>query len=315
MTVTDTLVPIANSTRFNPHETSTATPAVDDFVSNFWGEDGFTFDDVLDLINPLQHLPIISTLYRELTGDDISNAARIIGGTLFGGVAGMASGVVNAMFDEMTGGDIGEQVMALFSGDTPGTDGGEPSPMAAAARPAYGNENRATYRTLLAAQQSPSEADERRIAGTGQHRIADAAPASPDAATPNATVSLATTFYPSDKHATVRLAMAAAPVNAAAEAIAAAAAAAPAVNTAGVAADTVNREAPEAPLWLTSIPAAKVDFTALTGEPMAPAAADLLLNALGPAPDGDARPREAVERYEQGATPANARNTIVDNLL
>lgn len=308
MTVTDTLVPIANSTRFNPHETSTATPAVDDFAANFWGEDGFTFDDVLDLINPLQHLPIISTLYRELTGDDISNAARIIGGTLFGGVAGMAGGVVNAMFDEMTGGDIGEQVMALFSGDTPGTDGGDPSPMVvAAARPAYGNENRAAYRTLLAAQQSPSEA--------GQHRIADAAPASPGTATPNATASLATTFYASDKHATVRLAMAATPVDAAAEVTVATTAAAPAVNTAGVAADTVDREAPEAPLWLTSIPAAKVDFTALTGEPMAPAAVDLLLNALGHAPDGDARPREAVERYEQGATPANLRNTIVDNLL
>ncbi|MDP6473864.1 MAG: hypothetical protein QF894_03030 [Alphaproteobacteria bacterium] len=37
----------------------------------FFGADGFGFDDFLDLINPLQHIPIISTIYREITGDTI----------------------------------------------------------------------------------------------------------------------------------------------------------------------------------------------------------------------------------------------------
>ena len=33
------------------------------------GDDSPSFKDVLDTINPLQHIPIINTIYRELTGD------------------------------------------------------------------------------------------------------------------------------------------------------------------------------------------------------------------------------------------------------
>ncbi|MBT5663730.1 MAG: hypothetical protein HOJ06_00205, partial [Rhodospirillaceae bacterium] len=47
--------------------------------SAFFGEDGLTFGDVLDIINPLQHIPVVSTLYRELTGDEISPGARMAG--------------------------------------------------------------------------------------------------------------------------------------------------------------------------------------------------------------------------------------------
>ncbi len=39
----------------------------------------YTFDDFIDVINPLQHLPIVSTLYRALTGDEISPQARAVG--------------------------------------------------------------------------------------------------------------------------------------------------------------------------------------------------------------------------------------------
>src|SRR3546814_6236130 len=54
------------------------------------GHDGssagdLTFGDFLDIINPLQHIPLVSTLYRAITGDEISPHARILGATLFGG--------------------------------------------------------------------------------------------------------------------------------------------------------------------------------------------------------------------------------------
>ncbi len=35
----------------------------------------FTFDDFIDIINPLQHIPILSTVYREMTGDEIQQRA------------------------------------------------------------------------------------------------------------------------------------------------------------------------------------------------------------------------------------------------
>lgn len=55
-----------------------------------FGDDGFNFRDVLDLINPLQHIPIIGNIYRSLTGDSAAPAIRIAGGALFGGGLGAA---------------------------------------------------------------------------------------------------------------------------------------------------------------------------------------------------------------------------------
>lgn len=47
-----------------------------------------TFGDVLDLVNPLQHLPVVATVYRRLTGDVIAPAMALAGGALFGGPIG-----------------------------------------------------------------------------------------------------------------------------------------------------------------------------------------------------------------------------------
>ena len=34
-----------------------------------------SFSDVLDIVNPLQHMPVVSTVYRMITGDHISMGA------------------------------------------------------------------------------------------------------------------------------------------------------------------------------------------------------------------------------------------------
>lgn len=82
-----------------------------------FGEDGFTFADFVDIINPLQHIPIVATVYRELTGDEIDPGARVAGGALFGGPIGAAAATVSAFLDETTGKDMGEHVLAFFAGD------------------------------------------------------------------------------------------------------------------------------------------------------------------------------------------------------
>jgi hypothetical protein len=85
------------------------------FVNAAFGDDGFGFDDVLDVINPLQHIPIVSTIYRALTGDKIDVAPRLAGGTLYGGFFGLISSAINAAVEDSTGHDIGENVrLALF---------------------------------------------------------------------------------------------------------------------------------------------------------------------------------------------------------
>jgi hypothetical protein len=55
-----------------------------------FGEDGFTFGDLIDIVNPLQHIPIINSIYRKITGDTIAPAMEIAGGALFGGPLGAA---------------------------------------------------------------------------------------------------------------------------------------------------------------------------------------------------------------------------------
>ena len=64
---------------------------------SFWGKDGFTFGDVIDMINPLHHLPVISTYYREQTDDDASEGSRLIGGAFFGGLMGGVTGLLTSM--------------------------------------------------------------------------------------------------------------------------------------------------------------------------------------------------------------------------
>lgn len=61
---------------------------------NIFGEDGFTFGDLLDIVNPLQHIPIVGTIYRKITGDTIAPAMEIAGGALFGGPLGAILSVV-----------------------------------------------------------------------------------------------------------------------------------------------------------------------------------------------------------------------------
>ena len=97
--------------------------------SQLWGEDGFSFGDLVDLINPLQHIPGVATLYREFTGDQIAPGARLLGGTLFGGIGGAVSALVNVVVEDATGKDVGEHIVAFATGgDASGSDGTPVSP-------------------------------------------------------------------------------------------------------------------------------------------------------------------------------------------
>jgi hypothetical protein len=103
----------------NPLHYVDAAPVPDTDHGGFkaFGEDGPTFFDILDIINPLQHIPIVSTLYRAITGDAIDPVPRVAGGALFGGLIGAVSSLVNVVIDELTGNDLGEHVLALFEGE------------------------------------------------------------------------------------------------------------------------------------------------------------------------------------------------------
>lgn len=100
---------------------------------------GLSFGDLLDAVNPLHHIPVLSSLYRTLTGDAISPAARVAGGLLYGGPAGALIAGVTAGVEEASGGDLlGSAVAALTGAGDSGAapQAAEAAQLAAASEPA-----------------------------------------------------------------------------------------------------------------------------------------------------------------------------------
>lgn len=100
----------------SPSSGGPATATADAVRGGFrpFGKDGFSFRDLLDIINPLQHIPGVSTIYRKVTGDTLDALPRLAGGTLFGGIAGAVSAVVNLAVKAASGRDIGANALAFL---------------------------------------------------------------------------------------------------------------------------------------------------------------------------------------------------------
>lgn len=81
---------------------------------SLWENSAVGFGDFVDIVNPLQYIPIIATIYRNLTGDRIGMAPRVIGGALWGRIGGLVSGVINSVVEWFTGKDIGDHIYAAL---------------------------------------------------------------------------------------------------------------------------------------------------------------------------------------------------------
>ena len=82
----------------------------------------FEFGDLLDIVNPLQHIPIVGSLYRNLTGDEISGPAKILGGLLYGGPVGFVAALAVTIAEQEAGQDLGEAALAALFGDEDTSD-------------------------------------------------------------------------------------------------------------------------------------------------------------------------------------------------
>ncbi len=95
-------------------------PVATDSNADSGPDSSFGFGDLLDIVNPLQHIPVISTIYRHLTGDGIGIGEKIAGDTLYGGVVGFLGSIGDAIFTEVTGKSAGDTVYAALFGDDQG---------------------------------------------------------------------------------------------------------------------------------------------------------------------------------------------------
>jgi hypothetical protein len=87
----------ANATDTKPHE---------GFFHHLW-----------DVVNPLQHIPVIGTIYRAVTGERLDAVEKIAGDTLYGGLWGAVSSIADVAFEGLTGKSFEDTALALFKGD------------------------------------------------------------------------------------------------------------------------------------------------------------------------------------------------------
>ncbi|WP_203142583.1 hypothetical protein [Marinobacter mangrovi] len=78
--------------------------------------DSLSAGDLVDIVNPLQHIPIVGTYYRELTGDEIGYASQVAGCTLYGGALGALSALGSIGFEAATGEEQVEYATDMVTG-------------------------------------------------------------------------------------------------------------------------------------------------------------------------------------------------------
>jgi hypothetical protein len=124
-------------TDINTISSNSSPNAISQGFSPYPGQNGadthvatMNFDDFLDMVNPLQHIPVVSSIYRAVSGETINPISRIAGDTLYGGIFGLAAaglGAIGAIGDEVLTASNGGQsasstvIAALFGSDTPNT--------------------------------------------------------------------------------------------------------------------------------------------------------------------------------------------------
>lgn len=80
------------------------------------------FETLLDTVNPLQHIPGVSSAYQAVTGDKSSAFAEMAGGFLFGGPVGLAAGAASSFLEMFTGKSFSEHATAFFGGADEATE-------------------------------------------------------------------------------------------------------------------------------------------------------------------------------------------------
>lgn len=95
-----------------------------------FGANGIELNDAFDTVNILQHVPIVSSIYQESSGQNISAIAKLGGGYLYGGVIGLGYAALDLAVEGFSGKSIGDSIVSFsFSDFFFGTDTEEVSPI------------------------------------------------------------------------------------------------------------------------------------------------------------------------------------------
>lgn len=100
------------SNKLNDESTKVTGNQLIDSLSKFsFGEDGFDVKDGFDMFNVLQHIPVVSAVYQDVTEQDISAISKLSGGYLYGGILGLAVSALDVAIESFSGSSMNETFM------------------------------------------------------------------------------------------------------------------------------------------------------------------------------------------------------------
>ncbi len=83
------------------------------FAQFSFGEDGLDLKDGFDMFNVLQHIPIVSNVYQDVSGEDISGISKLAGGYIYGGMFGLAFSALDLVIESYSGRSVSDSLMSF----------------------------------------------------------------------------------------------------------------------------------------------------------------------------------------------------------
>ncbi|MGE4260877.1 hypothetical protein [Shewanella sp.] len=90
----------------------------DGLLQPFTNGQQFSFGDILDVVNPLQHIPLINYYYRDLTGDEIGFVPQVVGSSIYGGALGAVSSLAEIGVSSLLGESPVKYALNTVTGNT-----------------------------------------------------------------------------------------------------------------------------------------------------------------------------------------------------
>ena len=93
-------------------ELTTDSRFVNDLARLSFNEDGIGIEDAFDVLNVLEHIPVVSSIYQSVTEqENIGVVSQLAGDFLYGGPVGLAYSALNLAVESFTGTSINDAIV------------------------------------------------------------------------------------------------------------------------------------------------------------------------------------------------------------
>lgn len=112
-----------SSATSNETDTTIEESMLNSLAQISFGEDGLDSNDAFDIVNILQHIPVVSAFYQDVSGqEEISVLSKLSGGYLYGGAIGLAYSALDLAVKSYSGTSIDEAVLNFNYGSLLSTE-------------------------------------------------------------------------------------------------------------------------------------------------------------------------------------------------